>query len=720
MRGVCTLLLLLCGSTCLLASAIPKEEILGAVRDFQHSTHDAGDFTHQASLDVHGRFNLLWKFDSETITFEAHAQTTGYIGLGLSPNGGMEGSDVIIGWVKDGQPFITPYVAPSDHCDCRAISGPGRDPESLQPRLKLNAGPGPFAEGYFEPRLDAHQDVELLSGYENGTHTVIRFRRRLRPCDTAEDREITEDTQRVIWSFNDLDPVDHGHVGQNGPHVLYHGRNRGTKSIILLQKNPPSLDIQDSNIQTMELTSANVLVPAKETTYWCNTMRLPTLDRKHHLVKIEPIIQPGHESLVHHIAVYQCKLGQVPPLLDGGHECNHPNMPEEWNNCKSIITAWAIGGKGFTYPDHVGFSLGTDDDPDYLMMEIHYDNPDRISGERDSSGLKFYYTPIVRQYDAGVLDVGVNPQPTHVIPPGVESFDTTGFCFGLDPHLQELGQPIKVFASMPHSHLAGAAIRTKLVRNGVMQSYVGRDETYDFDLQEIRLLDPEVVVKEGDQLITKCTYKTTDRTQVTIGGLSTRQEMCLNFIQYYPRIKLGTCQTALDINQQATFFAVHYAGWEYPFPIYYPANMVNQTVIDVINQHPWTNEEAERFEQHVRNGQVMPFNRPAGANDGQLRDPPPDPTVPDDNSLSIPGTKIAAGVTTQDSRLFCKNKDLHAIPDPDYGTTRAMRGVCTLLLLLCGSTCLLASAIPKEEILGAVRDFQHSSHAIQHWLPLHG
>eukprot|EP00058_Branchiostoma_floridae_P005110 XP_002590598.1 hypothetical protein BRAFLDRAFT_123613 [Branchiostoma floridae] len=577
MRGAYTLFLLLCGSTCLLASVIPKEEILGAVRDFQQSGHaaDARDFTHQASLDEHGRFHLLWKFDSETITFEAHVQTTGYIGLGFSPNGGMTGSDVIIGWVKDGQAFITDR----------------------------------FAEGYFEPRLDSHQDVELLSGYENGTHTVLRFRRKLRPCDTAEDREITEDTQRVIWSFNDLDPLENSLAGQNGPHVLYHGSNRGSKSIILLQKNPPTLDIQDSNILSFELTSSN----------------------------IEPIIQPGHEALVHHAIVYQCKLGQVPPMLDGGHECYQPNMPEEWKHCKSIMTAWAVGGKGFTYPNHVGFSLGTDDDPDYVMLEMHYDNPDRISGERDSSGLRFYYTPIVRMYDAGVLDVGVNTYASHVIPPRAESFDTTGFCLGLDQYLQELGSPIKVFASMPHAHLAGTAVRTKLVRNGVFQSYVGRDETYDFDLQEIRLLDPEVIVQEGDLLITECTYKTTDRTQATLGGLGSREEMCMNFIQYYPKIKLSICYTGLDINQQAPFFGVYYADWYYPFPIHYPASMVNQTLIDVINQHPWTNEEAERFEQYVRNTQVFSYCEPASVNNYQLIDQPADPTMPDDNSVSIPG-----------------------------------------------------------------------------------
>ncbi|XP_078700100.1 DBH-like monooxygenase protein 1 [Branchiostoma floridae x Branchiostoma belcheri] len=599
MRGVSTLLLLLCGCTCLLASAIQKEEILGAVRDFKLSSRDTGDFTHQASLDEQGRYVLLWKFDSETITFEAHVQTEGYVGLGLSPNGGMAGSDVIIGWVKDGQAYITDR----------------------------------YAEGYFEPRLDARQDVELLSGYENGTHTVLRFRRRLKPCDTAEDREITEDTQRVIWSFSAHDPIDHGH----GAHVTYHGRTRGTKSIILLQKFTQDLDLQDSSLLTFELTAANVLIPSKDTTYLCNTMRLPVLDRKHHLVKIEPIVQPGHEALVHHILVYQCKLGMVPPTVDGGHECYHPNMPVEWNNCQSIMTAWAVGGKGFTYPDHVGFSMGTADDPDYIMMEMHYDNPNRLSGVRDSSGLRFYYTPNVRQYDAGILDIGINSAPTLMIPPHAESFQTAGTCFCLDDALQQEGHPINVFASMPHSHLAGIAVRTKLVRNGVVQSYVGRDESYDFDLQEIRLLEPEVVVSEGDQLITECTYKTTDRTQTTFGGLSSREEMCLNFIQYYPRIKLARCYSWTDINQQATFFGVQYAHWEYPYPIYVPPNMVNQTLIDVINQYPWTNQEAERFEQHVRNGQVISFCYPDVANDFQLINAPPEPTIPDDNSISIPG-----------------------------------------------------------------------------------
>lgn len=29
-----------------------------------------------------------------------HAQTTGWVGMGISPNGAMTGADIVLGWVK--------------------------------------------------------------------------------------------------------------------------------------------------------------------------------------------------------------------------------------------------------------------------------------------------------------------------------------------------------------------------------------------------------------------------------------------------------------------------------------------------------------------------------------------------------------------------------------------------------------------------------------------
>ena len=50
-----------------------------------------------------GLYELYWTFDNvaETISFAVRVQTTGWIGFGISPNGQMPNSDVVVGWVTD-------------------------------------------------------------------------------------------------------------------------------------------------------------------------------------------------------------------------------------------------------------------------------------------------------------------------------------------------------------------------------------------------------------------------------------------------------------------------------------------------------------------------------------------------------------------------------------------------------------------------------------------
>ena len=56
-----------------------------------------------ANLDGEGMYDLFWNFDlaAEEISFAVRVNTTGWVGFGLSPNGQMPGSDVVIGWVDD-------------------------------------------------------------------------------------------------------------------------------------------------------------------------------------------------------------------------------------------------------------------------------------------------------------------------------------------------------------------------------------------------------------------------------------------------------------------------------------------------------------------------------------------------------------------------------------------------------------------------------------------
>ena len=52
--------------------------------------------------------------------------------------------------------------------------------------------------------------------------------------------------------------------------------------------------------------------------------------------------------------------------------------------------------------------------------------------------------------------------------------------------------------------------------------------------------DEPIVLQPGDDLIFNCLYNTVGRDHFTYGGISTHEEMCLNFLYYYPRVADST------------------------------------------------------------------------------------------------------------------------------------------------------------------------------------
>ena len=65
------------------------------------------EYAHHAVLAE--KMRLFWTVDweSETVSFAVEADTTGWVGFGLSTSGQMPGSDVVIGWVKDNKGYLT-------------------------------------------------------------------------------------------------------------------------------------------------------------------------------------------------------------------------------------------------------------------------------------------------------------------------------------------------------------------------------------------------------------------------------------------------------------------------------------------------------------------------------------------------------------------------------------------------------------------------------------
>lgn len=83
------------------------------------------------------------------------------------------------------------------------------------------------------------------------------------------------------------------------------------------------------------------------------------------------------------------------------------------------------------------------------------------------------------------------------------------------------------------------------------------DDNYDHNYQQVRQLENETTVLIGDYLITDCAFETLGRKRPTLGGYSTKQEMCLSFIFYYPKTDLTGCYSMIPVKEFFETFGVY-------------------------------------------------------------------------------------------------------------------------------------------------------------------
>lgn len=84
-------------------------------------------------------------------------------------------------------------------------------------------------------------------------------------------------------------------------------------------------------------------------------------------------------------------------------------------------------------------------------------------GMVDNSGLRIYYTPKLRQHDAGILSIGMQPNWRHIIPPGQESVISEGHCVEECTKRAFPKQGINIFAAMMRTHLIGKQVKLRHV-----------------------------------------------------------------------------------------------------------------------------------------------------------------------------------------------------------------------------------------------------------------
>jgi len=171
----------------------------------------------------------------------------------------------------------------------------------------------------------------------------------------------------------------------------------------------------------------------------------------------------------------------------------------------------------------------------HVFMETHYDNPKQLE-ITDSSGMKFWHTSTLREYDAGIFPFGQITSSVFVIPPQQPAYTMDAWCPSECTQINYPPAGINITGVTLHTHLSGVYVSLQHFRNGTELPPILEEPYYDFNYQETSMLLNERVVLPGDMLKVRCIYDTSSRTAGTTFGPATQQEMCLAYVTYYPKL----------------------------------------------------------------------------------------------------------------------------------------------------------------------------------------
>ncbi|XP_021938401.1 dopamine beta-hydroxylase [Zootermopsis nevadensis] len=467
-------------------------------------------------LDTNSTFSWTLDYPARTVSIEVHspAEKNHWVAVGFSDYGDLVGADLCVLWTD------------------------WRGRTHLQDTwVDLNG----------RSVVDSQQDCLGFRHIQLNDVVKFTFTRRFDTCD-PQDYVIEEGTTHVVWARG------------RGPLFRLEGLNVSSAAHSGMQrtqllKNTCPLPSHPRDTWHHDILNSEVRVSGDDTTYWCRMHRLPAaLRTKHHVVQYEAVIQPGNEALVHHMEVFHCEAPHTQIMPDYQGPCFSVERPEVTKVCKRVLAAWAMGALPFSYPEEAGLPIGGSDFNPYIMLEIHYNNPEKRTDWVDSSGIRMYLTPTLRRFDGGVIELGLEYTDKMAIPPHQPAFVLSGYCITECTAVAVPQEGIVIFGSQLHTHLTGIRVFTRHIRDGRELPELNRDNHYSTHFQEIRSLKRQIKILPGDALITSCWYKTTDRNNITLGGFAISEEMCVNYIHYYPKIDLEVCKSSISSESLQTYF----------------------------------------------------------------------------------------------------------------------------------------------------------------------
>ncbi|KAG5667527.1 hypothetical protein PVAND_015506 [Polypedilum vanderplanki] len=510
-------------------------------------TFTHADLTWDNRLQMDENYVLQWSVREPDIVFEMQVRAHGYIGFGLSRDGTIYGSDIFISWIDDGHMFFY---------DCH-----------IKTHTQTH-----------EPVVDTSQDYELLTGSENSTHTILRFRRKLNTCDDKSDVPITNDTMNVIYIYHDEKPKRGQFRSENLPNLLL--SQQQIRPLLLLQRSPTAKFSFHNEFHQLEIRMPNILIESAALLKWCHSFKINHSSQ--HIVRYEPIFSSNESSnFITFMRIYECRSE-----AEINEHCSERLKMER--KCLMTVAIWTKGSLGFTYPNDVAYPLTAEQ----LLLEIHYQ--DSPASFFDNSGFQIFTTSEQRLYNAGTIAINIRPNFLHIVAPGFKRVISIGHCTSNCTQKLFPDDGLNIFGITMQTHNAGTMIKLIIVRNGEELEPLASDSNLNANYVETRLLSAENYRKlmPGDHLMVECTYNTFKRERFTLGGESSNEEVCMAMVMYYPRQEqLVACNSQSKISDVLRALGIEELGkTSNQTVISKPERYAGRTLEKHLELYDWRNE----------------------------------------------------------------------------------------------------------------------------------
>eukprot|EP00475_Leptophrys_vorax_P039811 TRINITY_DN7261_c0_g1_i1.p1 TRINITY_DN7261_c0_g1~~TRINITY_DN7261_c0_g1_i1.p1 ORF type:complete len:356 (+),score=52.29 TRINITY_DN7261_c0_g1_i1:677-1744(+) len=278
----------------------------------------------------------------------------------------------------------------------------------------------------------------------------------------------------------------------------------------------------------------NYTIPTNLTTYACSSFFLPNATtfyiKRFEFLNAHQVVK----SQVHHIVVFNCTSSSstgFTKYLGNQSRCDFSQ------SCDDVLYAWAPGQDVFQLPDGVSFQMGVSGAA-YVYIQVHYTNPSIVSGELDSSGIRVFYDTVPTANIAGVMQTGDATFHAPTLPANTDQIHYEFSC----PTVCTSNYPsnLTFFGSMLHMHGLGTMIYSTLTSGSTgMTTTLNRVEYFDYGFQQITPIN--MSFSPGDRINTHCIYSTLGISSPVKFGIATTNEMCLQFLFYYPKMDITAC-----------------------------------------------------------------------------------------------------------------------------------------------------------------------------------